>query len=974
MSNIEELESDSIYFAFLNHPLLSVFFIDKQLSILDFNEVAVEQVNYLREKKLEKGESFLNLVQAENYDKTISDINEAFNGKVVSGSKELKGLKDGYIYTTRFSFLPLRNKNGVVSQIALLYQDATKEKRSEAKVEQFESLLDLIFNQSHEGLLIVNLKSLDFKANPEFYRIFTLSESDLKDEIGRLNQPGKWDTLFPFSIKHSFSIPLKKDTHLQVLSSGPKPTFVNLFRNELEHPDGSKILLISVRDETDLILAERQKIENELNFKTVAKNFPNGNITVIDKNLKVLFSDGVEFETDLGTFKPNKGQSILDQYSPNYAEFIKESILQAFEGVSEQFELSFNQKTYSMIVTPMPEPTGKINLVMKITQNVSVQKHAQLEAHFSREYLRQVVDVDPNFIYVKSKEGKVLMANKSIATFFGTNVKEFIENSADYFITYKWRYEEILKIDDEVFKSLKTKTTEEAIFNKETKKMHLFQITRTPFVSDGNEWSILCVGVDITDRVNAENELITQREYLRHILDTVPNLIFVKDAKGKFLLVNKAFADYYQRSVDDILGKLDKDLLWPEKDWVRFQTHDNEVVYSNESISFEESFLNPLTNIESFFVTTKKPLLDADGNINILGVVTDITHQKKQEVKIRKSEEMLQEIFNRVADSLFILDGKNLKIIDCNQKSVELLKSESKEFLIGKSIDLMKVKSASRTQFWKDFFKNIGTENLVGEVEFFNFSNEEIWGSLAATVFSLEGKDVILLRIADISAIKNSEEQIRQALHEKEILIQEIHHRVKNNMAVISSLLQLQTGYIKDPDLINVFKDSQSRIKSMALIHEKLYQSKTLAKVEMESYVRDLTRTLLFTYNSRKIDIRINSEVENIYLDINSAVPCGLLINEIISNACKHAFVGRESGLIEIKFFKVENQFHLDMSDNGVGLPSDTNFSDFKSLGMNLVQALASQLGANLEIKVKDGLGFSLTFAEKVKPVRSDVN
>ena len=159
----------------------------------------------------------------------------------------------------------------------------------------------------------------------------------------------------------------------------------------------------------------------------------------------------------------------------------------------------------------------------------------------------------------------------------------------------------------------------------------------------------------------------------------------------------------------------------------------------------------------------------------------------------------------------------------------------------------------------------------------------------------------------------------------------------------------------------------------MALIHEKLYQSKTLAKVEMESYIKELARTLLFTYNPKRSDIKINTFVENVFLDINSAVPCGLLINEIISNACKHAFIGRDSGLIEIHFSKEEEQYRLEMTDNGIGMPMNTNFSDFKSLGMNLVQALASQLGAHLEIKTNDGLGYYLTFVEKVKPSRTDL-
>ena len=189
-------------------------------------------------------------------------------------------------------------------------------------------------------------------------------------------------------------------------------------------------------------------------------------------------------------------------------------------------------------------------------------------------------------------------------------------------------------------------------------------------------------------------------------------------------------------------------------------------------------------------------------------------------------------------------------------------------------------------------------------------------------------------------------------------------------MAVISSLLQLQTGYIKDPALINVFRDSQSRIKSMALIHEKLYQSKTLAKVEMESYIRELARTLLYTYNSRRNDIAINIDADEVYLDINSAVPCGLIINEIISNACKHAFVGREKGTIDIRFSNEDGRFQLYVKDDGIGMPEGTDFSSFNSLGMSLVNALSSQLGAHLEIQTKDGVSYKLSFSEKTKPIK----
>lgn len=832
-----------------------------------------------------------------------------------------------------------------------------------------EYLPALIFEQSREGLVVVNLQDYSYSVNPEAMRILGLEEAGLKEEILLMLKGGKWDPGFPFSLKNALSLPPGPARRVRIFKSGTEPLYASVRRKELIHPSGAVLLFLSLRDAGREEEEDRIQIANQLKFKALAHHFPDGNIAVVNRDMIIEFIDGADFETDIPGNIPIAGQSIYEQYGAGFAEYMKVCLEEAFIGLSQKFELNFAEKTYSILIAPVPEADGSIQKVMKISQNITNEKKARLEAHFRREYLRQILDTDPNLIYVQNREGKVLMANKSAAEFFNTDLADFLEKAHDYFKTYKWKYEETQALEESIFSSLKTITTEEAIFQSETKRMHLFQMTRTPFVTEGNQLSILCVGVDITERVNAENELINQREYLRHILDTDPNLIFVKDHSGKFKLVNRAFAEYYGTIPENIIGKSDEDLHLKAGDISYFSKADSEVMAGNKAITTEEFTISPATGSRACFVTTKKPLLDVDGNLHILGVVTDITIQKNQEEKVRKSEELLQEIFDRVADALFLIQQENLEIVDCNQKSLELLKIENgKNSLCGLSIDIIEVKSPEGRGFWRNYLQNSEYQTL--EIEFENLDGQKLWGSLAANRFSVNEKGLILLRIADITAQKNSEEQIRQNLHEKEILIQEIHHRVKNNMAVIYSLLQLQSGYIKDPAMINVFRDSQSRIKSMALIHEKLYQSKTLAKVEMDSYIKELARTLLSTYNSQRADIRINIQVEDVFLDINSAVPCGLIINEIISNACKHAFSGRDKGNIDIFFGKKSDQFILNVQDDGVGMPEFSDFSKFKSLGMNLVQALASQLGANLEIKTQNGVSFSIIFSEKVKPVR----
>lgn len=973
LGSSSSLSPDQIAAALLSGSLQSIIVLDSEYRVQGFNERADKNLTFLRGKGLELGVPFREFVGPDQLEIVIADLNRLASGESVVETKQLRGM-DGQIFTTRYSYSIIAGKSGGIAGYILQYLDVTRQQAAVLKAEESSLLLDLIFRQNHNGLLVINLRTGVFQANPEAERIFGLNPAGFKKQVKLLGTRKKWKPGQPFSMHQILSLEPGREPEVEIARKGEEKLYARISRSDMVHPDGSQVVLLSMRDITPEKAIEKKRLETELSLKTFARNFPNGNITVVNRNLEVVFRDGVDFETDLDRrYVPEPGEPVALQYGKNYADYIEESLQKAFSGLSEQFELRFSKDTYSITVTPLPDPDGSIQRVMKIAQNISDQKNAQLDAHYRREYLRQIIDVDPNLIFVKNREGEIILANKALADFFGTTVADFLENGTSYFKTFKWRAEENQDNDEQIFASLKTVTTEEAFFHRNTRKMHLFQFTRTPFVSQGNELSILGVGVDITDRVNAENELITQREYLRHILDADPSLIFVKDAEGRYILVNLAFAEFYNLKPEDLIGKTDSDLPWGEEQKIGFETADRTILDSRRTISYHEHTINPVTGKENFFISTKKPLLDAEGNLNILGVVTDISEQKRQEDQLRKSEFLLQQIFNKVADALFIIGAENLRIRDCNPKAVDLFRFLRKDDLIGEPLHRIRPWKEPAARFWKSWLLEKDDHNPVPEIQLQDSEGNPFWGSLAAARFTQDGTELILLRISDITPQKKSEEQILQTLHEKEILIQEIHHRVKNNMAVISSLLQLQTGYIKDPGLIDVFRDSQSRIKSMALIHEKLYQSKTLAKVEMESYIQELARTLFYTYNSRRIDLRIDTRVDNVFLDINSAVPCGLIINEVISNACKHAFTGRDQGHIRIRFEKAGEEYDLEISDDGVGMPDGTDISSFKSLGMNLIEALSAQLGAHLDIKTRGGVSIRVTFVEKVRPTRDTI-
>jgi two-component sensor histidine kinase len=207
------------------------------------------------------------------------------------------------------------------------------------------------------------------------------------------------------------------------------------------------------------------------------------------------------------------------------------------------------------------------------------------------------------------------------------------------------------------------------------------------------------------------------------------------------------------------------------------------------------------------------------------------------------------------------------------------------------------------------------------------------------------------------------EEKIKTSLKEKEVLLKEIHHRVKNNMQIISSMLGLQSSYINDQHLNEILNDSQNRIKSMALIHEKLYQSNNMANINFSEYVNSLISNLQQSYSFRRDRIIVNKNIENVSFNIDTAIPLGLIINEILSNTYKHAFPIGGEGIINITIKTIDkNQYILDISDNGIGLPQGFDIENNKSLGLKLVNVLTDQIGGKLEIGSEIGVRFTITF------------
>jgi len=241
---------------------------------------------------------------------------------------------------------------------------------------------------------------------------------------------------------------------------------------------------------------------------------------------------------------------------------------------------------------------------------------------------------------------------------------------------------------------------------------------------------------------------------------------------------------------------------------------------------------------------------------------------------------------------------------------------------------------------------------------------------------TLENWDVVRIFVNQASVAlqrRQAEEQIKASLAEKEVLLKEIHHRVKNNLQIISSLFNLQSDHVESEQSLKTLRASQSRIRSMALIHEKLYQSEDLARVDFAEYTRDLANHLFRMYEAGAYGISLEINIDNVLLNIDKAIPCGLIINELVSNSLKYAFPtggirnkhSEHRGKISIDLHRNNNsKFTLVVSDNGIGFPADLNFRETESLGLQLVETLTDQLEGYVELDRESGTTFRITFED----------
>ena len=500
-----------------------------------------------------------------------------------------------------------------------------------------------------------------------------------------------------------------------------------------------------------------------------------------------------------------------------------------------------------------------------------------------------------------------------------------------------------------------------------------YDTTLSPFRNPDGGISRLELVRDMTERKRIEEALKKSEERYRQMVNHIPAGVYEVDlVSRKFISVNDVMCEYSGYTREELLSMTPLDLMTEE---YRKKAMDrNRRALEGETIpeTAEYDVVVKDGGIVPVVVNTK--IIYEDGRpARATCVAHDISERKRFENALRENEERYRAIFEE-PDSANVYFDREGKIILINRAAVMLIGRPRSELVGMRAAEVWPSDTAhvymERIQTVLETGKTVEYEDHIER------DGRDRWFFTRAIPIDDGTGTIIGIHsiTRDISRRKKAEEQLRSSLQDKQVLLREIHHRVKNNMQIINSLLLLQSGYATNETDRELFEESQSRIRSLALVHDMLYQSGELAIIDMKKYTDALLRHLLEVYDTDRRSIRLNLNVERFDLDVDTAIHCGLIINELVTNSLKYAFPHDRDGKPEIGVsFAVEGDaehghiYILKVSDNGIGIPRGIDPGSTKSLGLHLVDILATdQLNGNVAVDREGGTEFTIRFGVKV--------
>lgn len=488
---------------------------------------------------------------------------------------------------------------------------------------------------------------------------------------------------------------------------------------------------------------------------------------------------------------------------------------------------------------------------------------------------------------------------------------------------------------------------------------HIFELN--------DEKVVLTLAHDLSWRQKLEDDLLESKEKYKKLTQSSPDPIFVVDFEGRIIYANDSVSKISNMPVEELKGKRWMDITPIPKEEVQN-------LYKLFLMALDGYEQKPLEikipkNNDFIYLEIYAALLESYGKIYAVQVIGhDITERKFAERSLMESEEKFRQMAENIEEVFYIIDKKMNKIVYISPayekvwgRTCQSLYTNPKSWI--DSIHPEDKKDAVHTIFNQSEEVHTIGKGINYRIILPNGDIRWIW-SRAFPVKGISGEIYRIAGIAmDITERKLHEDQIKHALKEKDAILREVHHRVKNNMQIISSLLNLQLEHLHDKKDVELFKESQNRVKSMSLIHGNLYQSENLSEINFNDYTQDLLRELCISHDIDP-DIKLNTDLEDVILNIETSIPCGLIINELATNSMIHGFPEGMKGEIYVGLSSQDKILTLTVRDNGVGFPEGIDLDNVETMGMNLVKTLVGQLDGTIELNRENGTEIVVKFKE----------
>ncbi len=637
------------------------------------------------------------------------------------------------------------------------------------------------------------------------------------------------------------------------------------------------------------------------------------------------------------------GRDVRFELALDFTERVRAK--QALQKAHDELEVRVEKRTVEL---------AKINesLRVEIAERIQAEETLQQE----RDFAEGLVDTAQIIILVLDVEGRIVRFNPYMETLSGYTLAEI--QGQDWFSTLLpvQDHSKIRTLFQKAIGDIHTKGNVNPIVTKDGQERQIEWYDKTLKNADGSITGLLAVGLDITERQQAAEGLSEKTIYLDNILRSATEYaIITTDLDFRITYYNPLAQQIFGYSGEEVIGKTVQKM------------HMLERVASER---FEKAVENVRTHREHRYQSVRE---DASGtryrDLRMSGIYDsadklvgfalfthDVTERVQAEEALRTSESRASALLEAIPDMMFRLDSQGV-FLDYRVAQADLY-SQAADTLIGK-----KNRDFVSPEFADLIEQKISQTLVLGEMQTFEYQLPIHGRGLVDYEARMvkNGANEVTAIVRDVTERVRAEEQIRAALVEKEVLLREIHHRVKNNLQLISSLLNLQADTIAAPEVRAAFQESESRIQAIGHIHEQLYGSGNLAQIEMHPYVRGLTNYLRQLHGRAGIVQEIDI-ADDIVLAIQQALPCGQIINELISNAFEHAFPLDGYGIIRIAIYANNEQTELIVSDNGIGLPRDMDLENHKTLGLRLVDMFTRQLKGTLTLSGDKGVTFKITF------------